>query len=284
VVSLFVDAASGKLRSAWVIAIFAVLAAGTFGGTSAIVALLQLYPRTPLSLEDGYLVFSSMTMLAAAGVPTIICALAFKAEVGLPRPRAPRDLALGVALGAALISLTVWIPVLLGHGTTRLFAGSVGATLLSGLQQLFTLGPTAVGEELLLRGVVLRQLAAGTRPWLAVLLTGGCFGLMHLNNPDSSWIAAVNVALVGLWFGVLALRTTLWTALAAHVAWNWFEGFVYGQPVSGILSGHSLFVGSTHGRGFFDGGAFGPEASGLTTVLLVLATLAAALWPPRSRA
>lgn len=281
--SLFVDAASGKLRSAWVIAIFAALAAGTFGVTSALVTLLQLYPRTPLSLEDGYLVFSSMTMLAAAGVPTIICALAFKAEVGLPRPRAPQDLALGVGLGAALISLTIWIPVVLGHGEIRVFEGGAGATLHSGLQQLFTLGPTAVGEELLLRGVVLRQLAAGTRPWLAVLLTGGCFGLMHLSNPGSSWIAALNVALVGLWFGALALRTTLWTALGAHVAWNWFEGFVYGQPVSGILSGHSLFVGSAHERGFFNGGAFGPEASGLTTLLLVLATLAVALRSHRSR-
>ena len=143
------------------------------------------------------------------------------------------------------------------------------------------LGPTSVGEELLLRGVVMRQLAIVTRPWIAVALTGCAFGLMHLVNPGASWIAALNVALVGLWFGVLAIRTSLWTSIGAHLAWNWFEGFVLGQPVSGIAPGTSLFAGSVQPRGFFSGGDFGPEASGLTTVLLAIATLVCALWPKK---
>ena len=279
--SLFLDDTGRTLRSGWVVAIFSVVAAGTFGICNAVIGLLRLYPRIPLSLDDGYLFFNSTAMVIAAGVPSLICALVLRADLGAPLRRLARDLPLGVFIGAGLVSCAVLIPVAAGQGTLNRFDEAGARVLQSGLQQLFTLGPTAVGEELMLRGVILRQLAAGTRPWIAVALTGVTFGLMHLLNPDASAIAAVNVALVGVAFGVLALRTSLWASIGAHVAWNWLEGFFYGQPVSGIRSGHALFLGAVHDRGFFFGGEFGPEASGLTTVVLVLATLVAALWPRR---
>ena len=279
--SLLLDDASRKLRSGWVVAIFSVIAASTFGICSGLVGIFHLNPRVPLSLDDPYLAFSSLLMVLAAGVPTVICVLVLRAQVGLATRAALRDLPLGVGIGAALISLTVMIPVAAGQGVLARFEGPPLAVALAGVQQLFTLGPTAVGEELMLRGVVMRKLAIGTRPWLAVVLTGLCFGLMHLLNPDASVIATSNVALVGGLFGVLALRTSLWTSIGAHVAWNWFEGFFYGQPVSGIESGHALFVGTVHARGFFFGGDFGPEASVLTTVLLVLATVIAVASPDR---
>ena len=278
----FVDDTSRTLRSGWVIALFAVLAAGAYGVCSAGVALLGLTPGNPLTLNDGYLFFTTMVMLAAAAVATAICALALNAEVGLPRQRALKNSAVGLALGAGLVTLTVLIPVVAGQGTLTLYEGEAGALALSGAIQLLILVPTSVGEELLMRGVVLRQLARGTRPWLAVVLTGGVFGLMHLVNPGSSWIAALNVALVGLWFGVLAIRTSLWTAIAAHTAWNVFEGFVLGQPVSGITPGPSLLVGTLQPAGFFSGADFGPEASGLTTVLLVVATMGSMVWPKKA--
>jgi hypothetical protein len=147
---------------------------------------------------------------------------------------------------------------------------------------LIVLGPTAVGEELMLRGVVLRQLARGTRPWIAVALTGSCFGAMHLLNPSATAVAALNVALVGVWFGVLALRSSLWSSIGAHVAWNWFEGFFYGQPVSGIEPGRALLSGWLDGAPFFSGGQFGPEAAGVTSVLLALAIVVSVGWNRRS--
>ena len=279
---IFLDDTSRKLRSGWVIVLFAVLAAGSYGIGNLAISILGLYPRSPLTLDDGYLFFPSLLMLAAAGVATAVCALGLKSPVGLPRDGALRDCAIGFTVGAALVSLAVAIPIFTGHGTLTLGHAGVGAVAIAGARQLLILIPTSVGEELLLRGVVLRQLAIATRPWAAVLLTGGTFGLMHLLNPGASWIAALNVALVGLWFGVLAIRTSLWTSFAAHTAWNWFEGFVLGQPVSGISPGTSLFAGPVELGGFFSGGDFGPEASGLTTVLLALATLAAALWPKKA--
>ncbi len=277
----FLDETRDRPRSGWVIALFAVLAAVTFGIGNTALSVLRLTPTDPLSLDDGSLFFTTMVMLVTAGVPTIVCAFALKAEIGLPLSRALKDLGLGLALGAGLVTAAVGIPFLAGQATLTPFEGSFSALGLAAAREWVVLAPTSVGEELLLRGVVLRQLMIATRPWVAVALTGCAFGLMHLLNPGASALAALNVAGVGLWFGVLAVRTSLWTSIAAHTAWNFFEGFVFGQPVSGIHPGSSVFVGSVHAVGFFSGGPFGPEASVLTTVLLVLATAAAAAWPKK---
>ena len=275
----FVDDVSGKVRSGWVLGLFVVIAAGAYGVGSAAVSFLGLYPKDPLTLDDGYLFFTTMVMLAAALGATVVCALLLKAEVGLPRARWARHLLFGIALGGGLVALAVVIPVVAGQGSLSFTTGSFGAVAASAAMQLAILGPTSIGEELLMRGVPLRALVRGTRPWIAVALTGGVFGVMHLMNPGASMVAALNVALVGLWFGALTLRTSLWTAIGAHLAWNWFEGFVFGQPVSGIKPGRSLFEAPVELSGFFSGGDFGPEASGLTTVLLLLATAATVLWP-----
>jgi membrane protease YdiL (CAAX protease family) len=274
-VSLFLDDASRKLRSGWVVAIFVAVALGAFGVTNTAVSILGLYPRFPLSLDDGRLFFSSAVMVLSAGAPSVICRLILKAELGLPLSRAPVDLPLGFGVGALLVAVAVLIPVLAGQGSLTLFEGPASAVAGAGALQLFALGPTGIGEELMLRGVVLHQLRDGTRPWIAVLLTGATFGLLHLLNPDASAIGLANVALVGVLFGILVLRFSLWFTFGAHVAWNWFEGFVFGQPVSGIAPGHALFVRAPHDRGFFYGGDFGPEAAGVTSVVLAAAIVAA---------
>ena len=268
---LFLDGETRKPRSGWVVALFCVIAAGSYALCNGVVSWFGLHPRQPLTLDDPYLVFTTFVMLAAATTATLPCVWLMGAEAGLPRGGAVRNLLLG--LGAALVVLTVFIPVAAGVAPMGFTPDAAGTLIKAALLQAFVLVPTSIGEELLLRGVLLEQLAKGTRWWLAVLLTGGVFGVMHLMNPDATWIAGLNVALVGIWFGLLALRFTLWSAIGAHVAWNFFEGFVLGQPVSGINPGASLFVGPVQAKGFFSGGEFGPEASGLTGVLLVIAVI-----------
>jgi hypothetical protein len=85
---------------------------------------------------------------------------------------------------------------------------------------------------------------------------------------------------VGVWFGVLTARTgSLWCALGLHLSWNFCEGFVFGQPVSGLRPGASLLGGTVGEAGFWSGGGFGPEAAGWTAVLLLLAIGLCLLWP-----
>lgn len=55
-----------------------------------------------------------------------------------------------------------------------------------------------------------------------------------------------------------------------HFAWNFFQGYLWGFPVSGGLpKEESIFNQSTTGMNLFTGGSFGPEA-GLIALLLFL--------------
>lgn len=265
--------AQHRVRSGWVVLAFAVIAVVTVTLLNVALNLAGVAPQQWRLDELRVVLFTGATLLAGV-TATATCAAAFREPAGLRDARWARRLALGLALGALLVTLAVVVPA-----ARALCAG--GGGLASGLVQLVAIGPTSVGEELLLRGVPLRALSRGLHPAAAVAGTGLVFGLLHLTNPNASLVAAANVALVGVWFGALAVRTgSLWTSIGAHLAWNWFEGFVYGQPVSGIAPGRSLLTAPWDGpANFWAGGAFGPEGSGWTAVLLALAIAVTAAWP-----
>lgn len=287
--TIFVGA-DGRLRWGWELTAFAAIALIVYSALAVAAALGNIAVGAQTTLGDWRLAVSSLTMLVAAAVPTALLSTLNGASAGLRQPRRLRDLGAGAAAAALVVSLAVLVPVAAGVASLTLFSGSALAVVAAGLQQLVTVGPTSVGEELMLRGLPLRTLARGTHPVVAVGVTGLVFGLLHLFNPSSSWVAALNVALVGVWFGTLAVRThSLWPSLGAHLGWNWFEGFIWGQPVSGLAPGVSLLQGAPPPLGFWGGGAFGPEAAGITSVLLLFATAltlvltrSAALPPPPS--
>jgi membrane protease YdiL (CAAX protease family) len=274
--------ADGRLRSGWVLLVYVAVAALALGLFSVPLGGLGLLPTERTTVEDPRVLFNSMLVLAGAASGTLVCALGFQAEVGLRDPRWARRLGWGALMGALAVSLAAGLPVVLGHGALQLNPAGAGAVLKGGLLQLLFLAPTGVGEELLVRGVPLKELTRGTHAAVAVFLTGAVFGLLHLWNPSATWVSTFNVALVGWWFGAVAVRTrTLWAPIGMHVAWNFFEGFVFGQPVSGVTPAGGLVVASWAPRGFWSGGDFGPEASGLTAVVLAAGLALTMLWPSR---
>lgn len=269
---------AGRVRSGWVLLVFSLVCGGTYLVLNVAMVVTNLSP-TRIVLDDWRLAVSSTALLLSAVAGTLVCRLAFRAEAGLGAP-VGRGLAIGAAAGIASVTLSCLSGLFGMDAALRVGTASAGAILTSGLVQLVTIGPTSVGEELLLRGVALRQLARGTRPWIAIVITGGAFGVMHLENPSASPVAALNIALVGIWFGAMVWRTgTLWTAVAMHVTWNWFEGFVFGTPVSGVEPAASLLVIDGGPLPLWSGGNFGPEAGPGTTVVLALANIATLMWP-----
>ena len=125
-------------------------------------------------------------------------------------------------------------------------------------------------EELLSRGYHLQTIASGLNLSWGVMLSSAFFGLLHLGNPNANWISTAGIFLAGLFFAFAYIRTKqLWLPMGMHLGWNFFEGIVFGFPVSG-LNMYPLTRIQIHGPEIWTGGAFGPEAGLIVVPALVL--------------
>ncbi len=131
------------------------------------------------------------------------------------------------------------------------------------------------GEELLFRGYCFQTLIEGTNRYVAIIIMSILFGLAHLGNPNVTFFGVLNTILAGIWLSIAYLKTrTLWFPTAMHATWNFFQGYVYSFPVSGMgLGQRSLFTLEQGGPDWVTGGAYGPEAGILTTFVLLVATV-----------
>ncbi len=129
-------------------------------------------------------------------------------------------------------------------------------------------------EELVTRGYLLQTLADGLGLRWAVFLSSAFFGLAHLGNPNATWVSAAGIFFAGLFlaYGYTSTRQ-LWLPIGLHWGWNFFEGVVFGFPVSGMAHFPRLIQPQVDGPVLWTGGAFGPEAG-----LIVLPALALGAW------
>lgn len=126
----------------------------------------------------------------------------------------------------------------------------------------------AWNEELLSRGYHLQTIASGLNLFWGVTISSAVFGLLHLGNPNATWISAAGIFFAGVFLAYGYIRTRqLWLPIGLHLGWNFFEGVGFGFPVSG-LDIYPLTRIQVHGPELWTGGAFGPEAG-----LIVLPSL-----------
>ncbi len=125
-------------------------------------------------------------------------------------------------------------------------------------------------EELLSRGYQLQNLADGLNLFWGVTISSAVFGILHLGNPNATWLSAVGIFFAGLFLAYGYLRTgQLWLSIGLHLGWNFFEGVIFGFPVSG-LDIYRLARISVTGPELWTGGAFGPEAGFVVLPALLL--------------
>ncbi len=202
------------------------------------------------------------------------------------------DLFFGMALGAFL--MTVIFLVELGFGwitVTAAFRSLLPGTPFAIAILLPTTAFVCVGvyEELLARGYQLRNAAEGLNlPFvgprnavlLAWVLSSAFFGYLHAGNPNATISSTFNVALAGLMLGFgYVLTGELAIPIGLHITWNFFQGSVFGFPVSGLRPVGATFLSTEQGGPtLWTGGPFGPEAGLLGPAAMILGGLLIALW------
>lgn len=251
----------GRLRLGWRLLSFVLL----FAAASAPVALL-LPPgilSTALATLVGGLLGGWMVLAFDGRGPA---ALGFHAS-----PSALWESGAGLALGIALGLLVIATMAGLGGVRWTPQGGTAGQWTLRGAGALAFLAVPAAAEEALLRGYPLQALAEAWGPLPALGVTSAAFGALHLGNPGITLLGAVNVAVAGLFLGVIYLKTaSLWWATGAHLGWNWSHGYLADVPVSGLeLLDAPLYEGVARGPAWLGGGAFGPEGSAVATLLVL---------------
>ncbi|MBQ9060355.1 MAG: CPBP family intramembrane metalloprotease, partial [Firmicutes bacterium] len=108
-------------------------------------------------------------------------------------------------------------------------------------------------------------------PWIAIVVNSLVFTAMHLFNPGISFLALVQIFIVGMVFSLFVYYYNgLWMAMAFHAAWNFTQSIFFGLPNSGIVSAYSVFRldAASATNGIFYNVNFGVEGSIGAVVIL----------------
>jgi len=134
----------------------------------------------------------------------------------------------------------------------------------------------AMGEELMMRGYGFQILLATCGTWATIIPVGVVFAWLHTGNPNATWLGIANTAGFGVLFGYAFVRSRdLWLPAGLHFGWN-VTLPLFGVNVSGLrmkVTGHEMVWSA---GSLWSGGDYGPEASVLTSLMMIV--LAVYLW------
>lgn len=201
------------------------------------------------------------------------------------------DFGFGLLLGAVLMAIIFAVELATGWITITGFwhsfreDASFLASILAYVVVYFCVG---IYEEMFSRGYQLRNLAEGLNfkvigprgaLLIAYLFSSSIFGLLHLGNPNATAVSTLNLVVAGLFLGLgYVLTGELAVPIGLHMTWNFFQGNVFGFPVSGTSTAASLIAIQQRGPDLWTGGAFGPEAGLIGLAAILLGSLLIILW------
>ncbi|HWF01037.1 MAG TPA: CPBP family intramembrane glutamic endopeptidase [Caulobacteraceae bacterium] len=285
--------ASRRRPAVWIAGAIGLAVAGAFLAmfrltapslAAALMAAMSALPDGwPLALSGSLLevvVFATLLAVALLGLRlarrSAAAAEDAPAATAAIRPsRAGRTaawLTAGLVIGAAGFCASALIAGAFG-GISRSAATGIAPLAGSAVLGLAVVALQAFSEEIFFRAWLQPILCVRLGPWLGLAATSALFAGLHLIAGAAGALAALNMFLGGLVFGLLALRSGgIAAAWGAHFAWNWTESGAMGlEPTAtGGLAGFRL-----DGPPIWGGGPEHMNASVATT--LVLLAIAGAL-------
>jgi membrane protease YdiL (CAAX protease family) len=183
------------------------------------------------------------------------------------------DLAVGFMISLLSLVLVFVLEILFGwiHNVSFAWQTQSPISVISGsIIALILFIMVGWNEELLSRGYHLQTLTSGLNLPFGVIISSAIFGILHLTNPNATWVSVIGIFLAGLFLAFGYIRThKLWLSIGLHIGWNFTEGVLLGFPVSG-WNGYQLTRIKINGPVIWTGGAFGPEAGLIILPALIL--------------
>ncbi len=180
-----------------------------------------------------------------------------------------REFGLGVALGWGMLLASI-LPLVVTGGliiTFWLVPRQFGLLFID----LLLLAVASLAEEVAFRGYPFQRLIEAMGPTLATLVFSIAFAGLHMFNPSANRASFLITVFSSWLLSVAYLRTrALWVCWGWHFAWNASMCVLFGLPVSGITEFSPVIQSNTVGPTWITGGDYGPEASAVTAVVLLI--------------
>lgn len=206
------------------------------------------------------------------------------------------DMLFGLGVGAILMAGIFVVELMLGwiEITDTFYVASGRPFALAIIFPLVNFILVGFYEELLSRGYQLTNFAQGFRflgshkisVIVGLFLSSLIFGVGHALNPDASVVGVVNIVLVAIVFLGFAYIITgsLAISIGAHISWNFFQGHVFGFPVSGAkINSVTVFAIEQRGNSLMTGGEFGPEGGLIGIMAELVGMVLIAAWVKQQR-
>lgn len=225
------------------------------------------------NMPQDLMLVSLFSTLIATILTIVYCRFIEKRSlhsIGFVKKKGVSDYFLGLLIGLILFSFSVLIAYLTGSVE---FNG-LNPTISYGIILLFLIAFIIQGmsEEVILRGYLMVSLSTKIPVIAAILINSLIFSVLHFTNPGASPLAALNIALFGIFASIFALKSdSLWGVCGIHSAWNFVQGNFFGFKVSGLDTTSSILSFSASEAGsLFNGGSFGMEGGLGVTITLAL--------------
>ncbi len=279
--------AEGKVRSGWkitaalgsffvilMVAEIIIAIALMFTVVGSADSVWSLYDKLLERMIEWSWLMSLLQTVVMFAVAVLTWKVIFKRSLmsmGLPRvSQHIKELLWGLLLGA--VSMALVFALLLAAGLIKVesWIPKVSADTFLYLLIFILVG---IAEETFSRGYCMSVMRQTRSVALMFIVPAVIFSLLHISNPGFSFSAFVNIAIVGLLFAYMYMKSgNIWMPIGYHITWNYFQGCVFGLSTSGL--GINGLIKSEYTRySLLGGGVFGPEEGVLTTAVLLFGFL-----------
>ena len=244
------------------------LVVGSFQYLGMYLAGIDIYEEGLGKTSEDHLMTTFFTLLGTMVIIWVFMKWVDKLkfiDLGFHTKNRGKDFLVGILVGAVIMGLGYFILLLLDEINFKEIIFSSSDIIMA----LLVFFMVSVGEEVLLRGYVLRNLMISFNKYIALIVSSLLFSLMHGLNPNVDLFSLFNIFLAGILLGISYIHTkNLWFPIALHFSWNLFQTF-FGFNVSG-QDFYSLIEYKITENNFLNGGAFGFEGSIFSAIAMII--------------
>jgi membrane protease YdiL (CAAX protease family) len=225
---------------------------------------------TPLGLRLYIEIVSVVSILIVAWLMLHFIDRRSFVSLGLARRYALRDSLFGLIIGLGMMTACIGILYFYGWATpdaTVAFSGSALALA------AFAMIANTVTQEVMVRGYVQQTIQRQFGVLSGVIISALFFLVLHLGAIQGAILPAISLFAAGILLGTAyAASGNLWLPIALHFGWNFLQGPVLGETVSGqsLDAGWRLF--HLVGPAMMTGGKFGIEGGLIAIIITILGT------------